>query len=77
MSKETKADVERALAAHVADEGGGVLGNWLVLAESVSLEDIDDDAIGVIWSAGGSIMGTIGMAVLWLSSRLGGSEARR
>lgn len=41
MSDETKADLEAAIAAHIADESDGALGAWILLAEDTSLIEYD------------------------------------
>jgi hypothetical protein len=44
MSAETKAALDAAIAAHVADEcHGDMAGAWVVVAETTSLDEIDAD----------------------------------
>lgn len=45
MSAETKATLEAALEAHVADEcDGDMVGAWVALAETTTLDDMDAEA---------------------------------
>lgn len=45
MSAETRADLENALAAHIADEcSGDLVGAWVVVAETLPLEPDENES---------------------------------
>lgn len=44
MSAETKSALESAIAAHIADANeGDIIGAWVVVVETTSLAEMDDD----------------------------------
>lgn len=44
MSADTKASMERAIEAHIADANeGDIIGAWVVVVETTSLAEMDDD----------------------------------
>jgi len=52
MSAETRAALESALEAHVADEcDGDLTGAWVVVAETTTLTDMDNDDSVFYWDA--------------------------
>lgn len=52
MSADTKAALEAAIEAHIADEcDGDLAGAWIVLAETTTLADIDDETVSFYYEA--------------------------
>jgi hypothetical protein len=66
VSVETKAALEEAIAAHVADEcDGDMIGGWVVLAETTSLEQIEDDLSAFYLDARTSQSSFLTTGLLW------------
>ena len=66
MSAETLERLRQAVEAHIADESGQIVGAWIVLAETQTLENMDAK-VSSYWSESfGNFFTHIGLAKCWL-----------
>lgn len=66
MSDATKAALEEAISAHVADEcDGDMTGAWVILAESTSLDDIENDVSSFYLTSRDSQSSFLTTGLLW------------
>lgn len=66
MSAETLERLRQAVEAHIADESGEIVGAWLVLAETQTLEEVEA-GVSSYWSEShGSLFTHMGLAKCWL-----------
>lgn len=66
MSAETLERLRQALEAHIADESGQIVGAWLVLAETQTLEDVEAGEASYWAESQGSVFTLMGLAKCWM-----------